>query len=161
MVNALWEKWVFCNWFCFSIFKLHWTLATHYIYTPWMLMDKLHELQSCNSPYIWSNSLQLIATHLQLCQNNSFSTTMQLHYNCTHDVMLKSLFVIHILKSNTWHYEDFWTLKKKIRNIYLHCPLWLLMMVWDCDTWHNWKFPHGILIIFLNKYIYIFIYFSS
>jgi hypothetical protein len=34
---------------------------------------------------------------------------MQLYYY-THDVMLKSLIVIHLLKSNTWHYEDFWTI---------------------------------------------------
>jgi hypothetical protein len=27
-----------------SIFELHWTFATHYIYTSWVLMDKLHEL---------------------------------------------------------------------------------------------------------------------
>jgi hypothetical protein len=27
-------------------------LATHFIYMPWVRMDKLHELQSCNSPYI-------------------------------------------------------------------------------------------------------------
>ncbi len=66
---------------------------------------QLHELQSCNSHYIWCNSLQLN-------QNNSFSTIIQLHYNQTHDVMLTSLIVIHLLKSNTWHYEDFWTLKK-------------------------------------------------
>jgi len=57
--------------------------------------------------------LQLIATQLQLRQNSSFPTTMQLHYNCTHDVILKSLIVIHLLKCNTWHYENFWTLKKK------------------------------------------------
>jgi hypothetical protein len=30
--NALWEKWVFCNWSCNSIFELHWTFAIHYIY---------------------------------------------------------------------------------------------------------------------------------
>jgi hypothetical protein len=53
--------------------------------------------------------MQLIVTQLQLYQNNSFSTTMQLHYNCTHGVMLTLLIVIHLLKSNTWHYEDFWT----------------------------------------------------
>jgi hypothetical protein len=35
--------------------------------------------------------------------------TMQLHDNYTHDVMLTSLFVIHLLKFDTWHYEDFWT----------------------------------------------------
>jgi hypothetical protein len=53
-------------------------------------------------------TMQLIATQLQLSQNNSFSTTMQFHYN-THDVILMSLIVIHIFKFNTWHYEDFLT----------------------------------------------------
>jgi hypothetical protein len=65
-------------------------------------MDKLHELQSYNT-------VQFIATQMQLNQNNSFSTTIQLHYNYTYDVMLMSLIVIHLLKYNTWHYEDFWT----------------------------------------------------
>jgi hypothetical protein len=41
----------------------------------------------------------IIATQLQLCLNNSFSTTMQLHYNYTYDVMLTSLIVIHIKKN--------------------------------------------------------------
>jgi len=50
-----------------------------------------------------------IATQLQLCQNNSFSIIMQFHYNCTHDVMLASIIVIHLLQSNMWHYEDFLT----------------------------------------------------
>jgi hypothetical protein len=42
--------------------------ATHYIYTPWVLTDKLHELHSWNSPYIQCNSIT--------CQNNTFSTTV-------------------------------------------------------------------------------------
>ncbi len=50
-----------------------------------------------------------LATQLQLYQNYSFSTTMQFHYNCTHDVMLMSLILIHLLKSNMWHYENFLT----------------------------------------------------
>jgi hypothetical protein len=67
---------------------------------------------------IWWNSLQLNynlvkTTHFQLLFN---------HHNYTHDVMLMSLTVIHLLKSNTWHYEDFWTLKR-IQNIDLHHPL--------------------------------------
>ncbi len=41
--------------------------------------------------------VQLIVTQLQLNQNNSFSTTIQLHYNYTHNVMLMSLIVIHLL----------------------------------------------------------------
>jgi hypothetical protein len=53
--------------------------------------------------------MQLITTQLQFHQNNSFSTTMQFHYNYTHDVMLTSLNVIHLLKFETWHYADFWT----------------------------------------------------
>jgi hypothetical protein len=53
--------------------------------------------------------MQFIATQLQLSQNNSFSTTMQLHYNYTHDVKLMSLIVIQLSKFDTWHYEDFWT----------------------------------------------------
>jgi hypothetical protein len=52
--------------------------------------------------------VQFIPIQLQLCQKNSFSTTMQLHYN-NHDVMMMSLIVIHLLKFDTWHYENFWT----------------------------------------------------
>jgi hypothetical protein len=44
-------------------------------------MNNLHGLQSYSSLYIQYNSLQLN-------QNNPFSTTMQLHYNYTYDVML-------------------------------------------------------------------------
>jgi hypothetical protein len=51
--------------------------------------------------------MQLIATQLQFNQNNSLSTTMQYHYNYTHDVILMSLVVIHIY--DTWHYEKNWT----------------------------------------------------
>jgi hypothetical protein len=51
--------------------------------------------------------MQLITTQLQFYQNNSFSTTMQLHYNYTHDAMLTSLIVIHLLNFNMWHYEIF------------------------------------------------------
>jgi hypothetical protein len=61
----------------------------------------------CNSIFELQKTL---ATQLQLYQNNSFSTTMQFHYNYTYDVMLMSLIVIHILKSNIWHYEKIWTL---------------------------------------------------
>jgi hypothetical protein len=57
--------------------------------------------------------MQLITIQLQLCQNNSFSTTMQLQYNYTHDVMLMSLIVIHLLKFDMWHCE-----KKLDKNIF-------------------------------------------
>jgi hypothetical protein len=50
--------------------------------------------------------VQFIAIQLQFSQN-LFSTTMQFHYNYTHDVILTSLIVIHLLKSNMWHYEKF------------------------------------------------------
>jgi hypothetical protein len=43
--------------------------------------------------------MQLIGIQLQLYQNTSFSTIMQLHYNYTHDVRLTSLIVIHLFKS--------------------------------------------------------------
>ncbi len=99
---SLWNRWMFCNWSCNSNFELQRTLVTHCIYTLWVLTNKLHELQNCNSLYIWCNSLQLN-------QNNSFSTTMQFHYNCTHDVMLIALIIIHLLDFDMWHYEDFWT----------------------------------------------------
>ncbi len=55
--------------------------------------------------------VQPVVTKLQLNQNNSFSTTIQFHYNYTHDVMLMSLIIIYLLKFDMWHYEDFWTLK--------------------------------------------------
>jgi len=77
--------------------------------------------------------VEFIATQLQFNQNNSFSTTIQLHYNYTHDVMLTSLIVIHLLKFNTWHYEKNWTLKN-FQNIDLHRSLWLLTIVQDYDT---------------------------
>ncbi len=51
------------------------------------------------------------AIHLQFYQNNSFSNTMQPHYNCSHDVMLRSLIVIH-LTVELWIFLDtifFWT----------------------------------------------------
>jgi hypothetical protein len=51
--------------------------------------------------------MQIIATKLQLYQNNSFSTTMQLYYNCTHDVMMMSLIVIlQILHMALWKELD-------------------------------------------------------
>jgi hypothetical protein len=49
--------------------------------------------------------IQPITTQLQFNQNNSFPIIMQFHYNCTFDIMLMSLIVVHLLKSNMWHYE--------------------------------------------------------
>jgi hypothetical protein len=68
--------------------------------------------------------------------------------------MLMSLIIIHPLKSNMWHYEDFWTYKLfSFWNINLHHPLWLLMMVWDYNMWHNKRNSHHILIIYILKHI--------
>jgi hypothetical protein len=50
-----------------------------------------------------------VALQLQFNQNNSFLIIMQLYYNCTNDVMMTSLIIIHLLQSNIWHYEDFLT----------------------------------------------------
>ncbi len=79
---------------------------------------------TCNSTYLYVMSvnkqiariaklqftvymMRFIVIQLQLNQNNSFSTIMQFHYNYTHDVMLTSLIVINLLKSNMWHYKKF------------------------------------------------------
>jgi hypothetical protein len=107
---------------------------------PWMLMDKLHELQNYN----W--------TQLQFCQNNSFSITMQFDYNYIHDVMLTSLIIIHQLKYDMWHYEKFGHKNHYFWNINIYCPLWLLMMVQECDKWHNTSLSHSILVIFWKNY---------
>jgi hypothetical protein len=64
--------------------------------------------KNCNSSYIWCNSMQLITIPLQLCQNNSFSTIMQVHYNYCHNIILTLLIFIHSLKFDMWHYGDFW-----------------------------------------------------
>jgi len=128
--ETLWGKKGVLYWPCNSSFELHDTCNSLYLYVV-----------NVNRQVAW-------IAKLQLCQNNSFSTTMQIHYNCTYDVILTSLIVIYSLKSNMWHYEKvqrwksfcFW-------DIDFHHPLWLLKVVQDCDMWHNWKFPHGILII--------------
>jgi hypothetical protein len=127
---------------CFAI-----GLATQFWIAPDIYNSLYLYTMSANKQVAWVVGLQLIVytvqlivTQLQLCQNNSFSTTMQLHHNCTHDVMLTSLIVIHPFKFNTWHYEYFWIFF--FGNIHLHHPLWLLMMVWNCDMWHNFLKCH-------------------
>jgi hypothetical protein len=45
-------------------------------------------------------TMQLITTQLQLCHNNSFSTTMQLPYDYNNNIMLTSFF-IHPSNFNT------------------------------------------------------------
>jgi hypothetical protein len=51
--------------------------------------------------------MQLIITQLQLRQNNLFSILCN-SIIIMHDVMMMSLIVIHLLKPDMWHYEDFW-----------------------------------------------------
>jgi hypothetical protein len=51
--------------------------------------------------------MQLITIPLQLCQYNSFSTIMQVHYNYGHNIILTLLIFIYSLKFDMWHYEDF------------------------------------------------------
>jgi hypothetical protein len=41
---SLRKKKMFCNWPCNSTFELQKTFVIHYIYSLWVLMDKLHEL---------------------------------------------------------------------------------------------------------------------
>jgi hypothetical protein len=48
---------------------------------------------------------------------------MQLHYNCTHDVMLASLIVIHILQFDNGTMKIFKHNFNFFRNIDLHHPL--------------------------------------
>jgi hypothetical protein len=128
MQFSLWEKGVFCNWTCNSIFEFHLTLATHHISTLWMLSNKLQELQKLQ---LIVYTMQFITTQLQLCCNNSFSTTMQLPCDYNHNVMLTSFF-IHTSKFNMWHYEDFlWF----FWNIDIHCPLWLFVLD-GLGLWH-------------------------
>jgi hypothetical protein len=81
--------------------------------------------KSCNSPYIWCNSLQLnynfVTTHFQLLCNSPM----------IHNVMLTSFF-IHTSKFSTWHYEDFsWF----FWNIDIHRPLWLFVLD-GLGLWH-------------------------
>ncbi len=70
---------------------------------PRVPLDKSHELQEMQLT-IYMISFQ--CNSLQLCHNNSFSTTMRLPYDYNHNVMLTSFF-IHPSKFNMWHYEDF------------------------------------------------------
>jgi len=75
-----------------------------------------------------------IASQLQLCWNNSFSTIMQLHYDYNHNIMLLLLIFIRLFKSNTWHYKDFFNIF--FWNIDFHHLLWLLKWseIMTCGT---------------------------
>ncbi len=145
------KKGCFATGLAIQFFELHQILVTHHIYMLWVLLDKLKELQQLQFIVY---TIQLITTQLQLCHNNSFSTTMQCPYDYDDNVMLMSFF-IHTSKFNTWHYEDFlWF----FWNIDIHCPLWLFVLnglgLWHMAqskiiTWQtNW-------ILETNIYIYI------
>jgi hypothetical protein len=105
---------------------------------------------SVNKQIAWVVELQLTIYMVQLIatqyQNNLFSTTMQLHYNCTYDDIIHYHSSIKIYHMALWRFLDIKFFS--FQNIVLHHPLWFLMMVWNCDMWHNNFFPHGILIIF-------------
>jgi hypothetical protein len=49
--------------------------------------------------------MQLIVYTMQFNCNFIKTTYFQFQYNYTHDVMLTSIIVIHLLKSDMWHYE--------------------------------------------------------
>jgi hypothetical protein len=88
---------VFCNWPSNSILNCndHFQLIL-FLHYKWYKTSHM-SCKSCNSPYIWCNSIQLIIILLQFCQNNSFSTIMQVHYNYSHNIILTLLIFIHSL----------------------------------------------------------------
>jgi len=57
-----------------------------------MLSNKLQELHELQFTVY---TMQFITTQLQLCHNNSFSTTMQLPYDYYNNIMLMSFSSIH------------------------------------------------------------------
>jgi hypothetical protein len=83
---------------------------------------------------------------------------MQLHYNYTHDVMLMSLIVIHLLKSNMWHHENFWTLKI-IFFLKYWSPLFVIIVNNGLKLWHmaqhkisTWHINY--ILENINKYLF-------
>jgi len=85
-------------------------IDTHYEKKKSFVIGLITQFLSCRRHLqLTIYMMQFIVTQLQLNQNNSFSTMMQVHYNRNHDVMLTSLIVIHLLKYDKWHYEIFWT----------------------------------------------------
>jgi hypothetical protein len=66
--------------------------------------------------------------------------------------MLTSLIVIHLLKSDTWHYEDFWTIC--FSNYWSSLFIMTINDGLDYDMWHN-NFFATWHINFILEYIYI------
>jgi hypothetical protein len=97
--------------------------------------------------------VQFITTQLQLCWNNSFSTTMQFHYNYSFNIMLTLLICIHQL--NLTH----GTMKIFGFKIIFFLRYWSPSFIMTIDDgsrlWHVAQIflPHGILIEFWNIYI--------
>ncbi len=104
-LDSIWGKKMFCNWSCNSIFDAKNTYNSLYLY----VVNVNEQVAWVAELQLIVYTMQLITTQLQFNQNNLFSTVMQFHYNCIHDVMLTSLVVVHLLKFDTSHYEDFWT----------------------------------------------------
>jgi len=70
---------------------------------------KHYEKKGCFTIILATQFLSCIE-HLHLIATLSkqlIFNTIQLHYSYTHDVMLMWLIVVHPLKPNMWHYEDF------------------------------------------------------
>jgi hypothetical protein len=76
--------------------------------------------------------------------NCKVATQLQLCYNYTHDVILTSLIVIHILKLDIMKFFG--------HNVFLKYWYALSIMIVNdgpkYDMWHNNFLPHGILIVF-------------
>jgi hypothetical protein len=80
------------------------SLATQFLSCKGHLQSLYLYTVSANEQVAWVAIHHIYdATHCNLI--NSFSITMQLHCNCTHDVTLTSLIIIHLLRSNAWHYK--------------------------------------------------------
>jgi hypothetical protein len=128
-----------------NFWVVEYTCNSFYLYT-----------MSANGQVAWIIKLQVTIYIMQLNCNLVKTTCFQLlcnsiiTINSTHDVMLMSLIVIHLLKSNMWHYEDFWT-----QFFFEYWSPSSIMIVNDGPRlWHVTFllfFPHGILIIFWKK----------
>jgi membrane protein YdbS with pleckstrin-like domain len=65
---------------------------------------------SANEQVAWIAKLQLTVYMVQLIGNPIKTTHFQLLCNSIIiAAMMTSLIVIHLLKYDVWHYEDFWT----------------------------------------------------
>jgi hypothetical protein len=103
--STLLKKGVFYKWPCDSIFELQWPLGIHHFFNVVSVIKQVAWVAKVITHHIYIYIVQFIAVLLQLYQNNSFSTTMQFHYN--HNVMLTLLIFIHPSKFDMCHHEDF------------------------------------------------------